>query len=98
MHAGEWYSVLATHHSGYPFTHGLPLGDFGYLAIGENARKILKGMYKPLPETDPYSVKLFSFLKMHENMKLAPLVSTVLSTEDFQVGWRRAQEIPYPGH
>ncbi len=45
------------------------LGEFGYLAVGEDARKVLKDEYEPLPGMNQYTVKLLSFLKMHDKIK-----------------------------
>ncbi len=37
------------------------LGKLGYLAVSEDARRVLRGEYNLLPETDPYTLKLSFF-------------------------------------
>ncbi len=77
---------LQSMEDGTPFTCKPLLGNFGYLAVGEKARKLLSGDNELLPDMDLYVVKLLSFLKMKDNIKMVFLASTILSTEDFQSG------------
>ncbi len=58
--------------AGIPFTRQPLLGDFGYLVVGENAKKVLKGEYEPPPHTDEYAKKLLFFLKMDGPIKNPP--------------------------
>ncbi len=77
----QFSQCLAT---GMPFTQNLLLSDFGYLTVGKKAWKVLKGENLPPPGTDPYVVKFLSFLKIYEDIKKVPLVSTVLWMDAFQ--------------
>ncbi len=47
--------VLPINGSRTPFTCQPLLGEFGYLAVGENAQKELKEEYDPPPNTDVYA-------------------------------------------
>ncbi len=44
--------------AGTPLTWEALMGEFGYLAVRENSRTVIKGEYNPPLGMDPYTVKL----------------------------------------
>ncbi len=59
------------------------MDNFGHLGIGDNPWKVLLGDYVSPEVLDPYTEKLLQFLQMHQRIKKALPVSTVLSTDDY---------------
>ncbi len=61
-------------------------------------QKVLKGEYEPPPNIDKYAQKLLSFQTMHELIKNALPVSTVVMVKEYELGWRRAKNSPRQAH
>ncbi len=58
MYAGEQILIFPVHIGWNSLHLTTLLGEFGYIAIRENMQKVLKGEYKPPPNTDEYAKTL----------------------------------------
>ena len=64
--------------------------QLGYMGIGDEPDRILKGQYESKPGTDPYAEILLKYLS-----RVAPEEDELevgISTTDFIAGWKKAKE------
>lgn len=74
-----------------PFMVSPLLDDFGYLPVGPNADRVLRGEYQPPPDANPYATRLLQHLQVPPKVAEAAPVLNVITTEQYIA--RRVEEI-----